>query len=238
MKNKHTHKTVLTQMFTLETSLGRGFAILIQLLIIISLVGFSISTLPDLSPKTVSALRILEAVIVGVFTFEYLARIYTTPHRLRYIFSFWGIIDLAAILPFYLATGLDLRSVRAFRLLRIARILKLARYTTALDRLIRAFRDIRDELILFGVLSGIILYLSAVGIYYFENTVQPEAFSSVFDSLWWAVATLTTVGYGDVYPVTPGGKIFTFVILVLGLGIVAIPTGLLASSLSNQNDNC
>ena len=77
-----------------------------------------------------------------------------------------------------------------------------------------------------------LLYLSAAGIYYFENPLQPEVFSSIFDGLWWAVATLTTVGYGDVYPVTAGGKIFTFIVLIIGLGVVAVPTGLLASALS------
>jgi voltage-gated potassium channel len=81
-----------------------------------------------------------------------------------------------------------------------------------------------------------LLFFSAVGIYYFENTAQPETFSSVFQSMWWAVATLTTVGYGDVYPITIGGKIFTFFVLMVGLGIVAVPTGLVASALSSARE--
>lgn len=85
---------------------------------------------------------------------------------------------------------------------------------------------------LFVVVTLMLLYISAVGIYYFENEAQPEVFKSVFHSLWWAVATLTTVGYGDVYPITIGGKVFTFAILMVGLGIVAVPAGLLASALS------
>jgi len=85
---------------------------------------------------------------------------------------------------------------------------------------------------LFGLLAGIVLYLSAAGIYFFEYPAQPDQFSSVFHSLWWALTTLTTVGYGDMYPVTIGGKIFTFFVLVVGLGIVAVPTGLVASALS------
>jgi len=82
------------------------------------------------------------------------------------------------------------------------------------------------------VATAFVLYVSAVGIYYFEHEVQPDQFASVFDCLWWAVATLTTVGYGDVYPITVGGKIFTFAMLLIGLGIVAVPTGLIASSLT------
>jgi voltage-gated potassium channel len=86
--------------------------------------------------------------------------------------------------------------------------------------------------VLFGVTALIVLYISAIGIHYFEHDAQPERFASVFDSLWWAVATLTTVGYGDIYPITVGGRLFTFLILVLGLGLIAVPSGLMASALS------
>jgi len=92
--------------------------------------------------------------------------------------------------------------------------------------------------VLFGCIAMILLYLSAVGIYYFENAAQPEKFKSIFHSLWWALATLTTVGYGDIYPVTAGGQFFTFFVLMLGLGVVAVPTGLIASALSQaRNEN-
>ena len=89
---------------------------------------------------------------------------------------------------------------------------------------------------MFSLVSFILIYLSAVGIYYFENTVQPEAFSSIFSSLWWSVVTLTTVGYGDVIPVTIGGRIFTFIILMIGLGIIAIPSGMISSALTEARD--
>jgi voltage-gated potassium channel len=110
--------------------------------------------------------------------------------------------------------------------------MKLFRYSKAIRRFSRAFSIAKEEIVLFGVVTIMLLYLSAVGIYYFENEAQPEAFKSIFHSLWWAVATLTTVGYGDVYPITIGGRIFTFFILMIGLGIVAVPAGLLASALS------
>jgi voltage-gated potassium channel len=100
------------------------------------------------------------------------------------------------------------------------------------QRFRRAFSIARDDLVLFGVSALIVLYLAAIGIYHFEHDAQPDRYSSVFDSLWWAVATLTTVGYGDIYPITPGGRLFTFVVLMLGLGFVAVPSGLIASALS------
>src|SRR5690606_11869895 len=151
--------------------------------------------------------------------------------------SFFGLVNLAAIAPFYLATGLDLRSVRILRLLRLLRIIKLFRYNRAAQRLARAFVQVRHELVLFIVLIVVLLYLSAVGIYYFENEAQPDKFKSVPHSMWWALATLTTVGYGDIYPITAGGRFFTFIVLILGLGVIAVPTGLVASALTNARDD-
>ncbi|NOQ64582.1 MAG: ion transporter [Methyloprofundus sp.] len=211
---------------------GKAFALTVQSLIVISLITFSIDTLPNLSLQTQNILSIIEWLTVGVFTLEYLLRLFVAENKLKFIFSFYGLIDLLAILPFYIAAGLDLRSIRIFRFLRLLRILKLFRYTQAISRLQRALIIVREELILFSFMSIALLYLSAVGIYYFENAAQPEKFQSIFHSLWWSVTTLTTVGYGDLHPVTVGGKIFTFFILIIGLGVVAIPTGLFASALS------
>jgi voltage-gated potassium channel len=141
-------------------------------------------------------------------------------------------VDLLAVIPFYVSSGIDLRSIRIFRLFRLFRIFKLLKYNSAIDRLLHAFKDIKKELFIFLVATIFLLYVSSVGIYYFENAVQPEQFKSVFHSMWWAVATLTTVGYGDVYPITAGGKIFTTFIVFIGMGLVAVPTGLFASALS------
>ena len=152
--------------------------------------------------------------------------------KLGYVLSFYGLIDLIAILPFYLSSGIDLRSLRIFRMFRLFRLMKLLRFGRAMRRFSRAFVIAKEEIVLFGVVTVMLMYLSAVGIYYFEHQAQPEAFKSVIHSLWWSVTTLTTVGYGDVYPITAGGKIFTFIMLMIGLGIVAIPVGLLASALS------
>lgn len=215
---------------------GKAFAFTIQFLIILSLVTFSIDTLPDLSSTTKEALYLIEVVTVAIFTLEYFLRIMVAEKKIRFIFSFYGLVDLAAILPFYFSPGLDLRAIRIVRLLRLVRILKLFRYSQAIKRFHRAFLIAREELILFGFVAIITLFLSAVGIYYLENESQPEQFKSVFHCLWWAVTTLTTVGYGDMFPITIGGKLFTFLVLMVGISIVAVPTGLIASALSQARE--
>lgn len=221
---------------TTDSQPARAFDLLIQLLIVLSLVAFSVETLPSLPAGWRRFLQAVEVISVMLFSAEYLLRLWVADNKPKFAFSFFGIIDLLAILPFYLSFGIDLRSIRAFRLLRLFRILKLARYSKTIRRFHRAIIIAREEVILFLFLTLILLYLAAVGIYHFEHDAQPEVFSSVFHSMWWAVATLTTVGYGDAYPITVGGRVFTFVILLIGLGIVSVPAGLVASALSRARE--
>lgn len=216
--------------------LGKWFDYFIQFLILLSLVGFSLETYPDNSPQTESLLEGFELFCVIIFSIEYLLRIYVAEKPFKYIFSFFGVVDLVAILPFYMRFAFDFRIVRAFRVLRIFRALKLIRYNRAFHRIHLATKIVREELIIFVIISTIFLYLSAAGIYFFENEVQPEAFKSMFHSLWWAIVTLTTVGYGDIYPITVGGKIFTFFVLMVGIGVVTIPAGLVATSLTKARE--
>ena len=211
---------------------GRIFDYFIQFLIILSLITFSIETFPDLSEETYRILHLIELICVVLFSIEYLLRIIVARRPFSYIFSFYGIIDLLAVLPFYLNLAFDLRIIRAFRIMRIFRALKLVRYNKAFKRFRLAFDIIREELVLFFVVTGILIFLTAAGIYFFEHEAQPEQFKSVFHSLWWSIVTLTTVGYGDVYPITTGGRIFTFFVLIIGVGIVTVPAGLVASALS------
>lgn len=218
------------------TPLGRVFDLFIQFLIIASLVTFSIETIPDISPSILRALALFELITMVIFTIEYLLRLMVADKKLKFVFSFFGLVDFLSIAPFYLTLGVDLRSLRALRLLRLFRILKLVRYSMAMRRFAVAFQLAREELLLFGATTGLLLFLAATGIYHFEHDAQPEAFESIFTSLWWAVSTLTTVGYGDIYPITTGGRIFTFFVLLLGLGVISVPSGLIASALSRARE--
>ncbi|MFV0415033.1 MAG: ion transporter [Chthoniobacterales bacterium] len=221
---------------------GRGlvsfgkFELFFQACIILSVIGFAVGTVPELKYPWKHALRFLEILSFLIFTIEYLLRLYFSKSRLTYITSFFGIIDLLAILPFYLALGFDLRSIRILQFARLMRISKLSRYNIAARRFQRAFKIAKEELLLFGLSALAMLYLASIGIYYFEREAQPEKFGSVFDCLWWAVVTFTTVGYGDAYPITQGGKIFTFFMLITGLGVVAIPTALLAAAITHVKE--
>lgn len=190
---------------------------------------------------------LFEVCTVGVFTIEYLLRLWccvegaaddTTAwqYRLRYMRSGTALIDLVAILPFYLImlgmTGqLDMRFLRMFRLLRL---LKLTRYSAAFNILVQAFRENGRSLAAAFFILLMVMLVAATGMYHFEQEAQPEAFSSIPAAMWWAFATLTTVGYGDITPITAGGRIFGALITVLGLGMVALPTGILASAYTEQ----
>lgn len=219
-----------------DTRLGQAFDLCIQALIVLSLISYSLETLPDLSPAMRRWLQVFEVLSVALFSVEYLLRVYVATPRTGYVFSFFGMVDLAAILPFYIGAGIDLRTLRSFRMLRLIRIFKLARYNAAARRFHRALIIAREEIVLFLGATLILLYLAAVGIHYCESEAQPEAFGSVFHCLWWAVATLTTVGYGDVYPITVRGRIFTFIMLLIGLGVISVPAGLVASALAKARE--
>jgi len=216
---------------------GKIFDIFIQAITIFSLISFSIETLPELRPDIKNVLNYFEIIIIIIFSMEYFLRIIVANRKLKFIFSFYGLIDLFAIVPFYISSGIDLRSIRIFRLFRLFRAFKLLRYNKAIQRFKNAFIMVKDEMFLFLFATVLLLFISSVGIYYFENYAQPDVFKSVFHCLWWSVSTLTTVGYGDIYPITTGGKIFTFFILIIGLGIVAVPTGLITSALTKCVQN-
>lgn len=219
-----------------ETPAGRAFDVAVQTLIILSMVAFAVETLPNLSPVWRSRLEVFETVSVTLFAFEYALRLFVAENPVKYATSFFGIVDFLAIAPVAFGATLDGRSLRALRLIRLLRLLKLARYNAAIRRLHRALKIAWEELVLFTCVAMILLFIAAAGVYQFEHEAQPEAFASIFHSLWWAVATLTTVGYGDVYPVTTGGRLFTFFVLLIGLGVVAAPTAMVASALTKARD--
>ena len=215
-----------------DTLAGRLFDYVIRTLIFLSLLLFSLETLPGLDPELLELFDLMELITVVIFTVEYFLRILVADKKRGYILSFYGLVDLIAILPFYISSGIDLRSLRVFRFFRLLRALKLLQYSRAVKRLTTAFQEVKSEFFIFFVSALFVLYVSAVGIYYFENEAQPEVFASIFHSFWWAVATLSTVGYGDMYPITTGGRIFASFVVFTGLGVVAVPTGLIAAALS------
>lgn len=220
------------KLFDTSTKLGHRIELFIQILIIISIINFTVQTLPNINPTYQKVSNSIEVVSVFFFSLEYFLRLLSSKKPFKFIFSFFGIVDLLAILPFYLTLGTDLKSLRAVRLFRLLRLLKFLRYGDTLKNLKQSFDNVKKELILFSAATLLLIYFSSVGIYFFENEAQPDAFSSVFNAMWWSVATLTTVGYGDIYPITTGGKIFSTFIVFIGLGLVAVPTGLIASSLT------
>lgn len=182
---------------------------------------------------------------IMIFTVEYLLRIWscvdvdendTRPHwrvRLSYFFSPMALIDLLAILPFYLSLFIAI-DLRFLRVVRILRVFKLTRYSMAMQLIISVFKEEMDSFIAAFSMLITLMVIAASGIYLIENDVQPEHFGSIPQAMWWAMATLTTVGYGDVTPITAGGKFFGGVITVASMGMVALPAGILASGFNVQ----
>jgi len=221
-----------------KTPHGRYFMLFVQSLIVISIISFTLETLPNRSELYYFSLFCIEVITIILFSVEYIARISLNTHRIRFVFSFYGLVDLISILPFYmfLLTGTDARIFKVLRMLRLLRLFKLFRYNKSIDRYKRAFTLAKNDLIIFGAVAMMTIYITGVGIYFFENQKQPENFSSIFDGIWWAIITLTTVGYGDTYPITTAGKMFTFVVLIIGLAIVSVPTALIASALTEARN--
>lgn len=233
--------------------LSKVFDVFFITLVIVNVVAMMLETVPDISPKWKHELRILELVSVLIFTLEYLLRVYSsasapiqvnhtqtnlkrpTPiqRRWTYLKSPMALIDLMAILPFYLSmfVAFDLRILRIFRVMRI---LKIGRYSRSMQTLVTVLRNESHSLI--AALSVLLLFtvIAATCIYYIEHTAQPEVFSSIPASLWWALVTLTTVGYGDVVPVTALGKVFGGIITIMGICFYALPAGILSSSYTAQ----
>lgn len=167
-----------------------------------------------------------------VFTVEWWLRIRRADNWREYAFSFYGIMDFLAILPLWLLTGFDLKALRAFRLFRLVRATgKLAGRGSAVAKLVRAFGFAKDEAGALFSGTAVIIVTAGLGMYHLEHRAQPEVFGSVLDGLWWAVITLTTVGYGDVYPVTALGRILGAVAMFAGIGVIGAACGIMADAL-------
>jgi voltage-gated potassium channel len=216
-------------------------------LILLNVIAIVLESVPSIAKAYYTEFLMIEIGSVAIFTFEYLLRVWAcvdkkkyrelntsnTKKRLRYLISPLALIDLIAIVPSLLMFifPLDLRFLRVLRLLRV---FKLTRYSKAMQLLLNAFKNESSSLLAAFFIMAVMLILASCGVYLLEHDIQPDKLGSIPDAMWWAMATLTTVGYGDVVPITPVGKLFGAMITLISMGMVAIPTGLLASSFSEQ----
>jgi voltage-gated potassium channel len=217
------------------------FDYLIICLIILNVIAIAIETVTKISPELVRVLRVFEIFTVIIFSVEFCMRVYisdlTHPSNskiksaLKFVFSGYGLIDLFAILPFYIPfiIKIDLRFIRILRLIRFFRILKISRYNSTLKLIGSVIKDKKTELGMTLFVTILILIIASFLMYHIEGPIQPDKFPNVFATLWWAIATLTTIGYGDVYPITGLGKLLSGCIALLGIGLVALPTGIISA---------
>lgn len=214
-------------------------------LIILNCTAIILESVKSIGERHAALFYAIEYTSVIIFSIEYLLRVWTIVEdpdywhplwgRLRFIFTGGALIDLLAILPFYLAVlTSDLLFVRVFRLLRILRLLKVARYIHALELINTVWQKRRAHLFITLVLLFFMLIVSSTLMYYVEHNSQPDKFSSIPETMWWGLATLTTIGYGDMYPVTTLGKMLAAVISIVGIGLFALPTGIFASGFVNE----
>lgn len=215
-------------------------------IILINVTAVILETVPSLHARYHRAFLWIEIVSVAIFTVEYLLRLWVAdqniafrsrdgrPSRLRYVLSPGALIDLFAILPSYLSLIFPAADLRLLRLFRLLRFFKLAKYSPGLNSLAEAVRSERRALLASLVVMLSVMIAGASLIYLLEHRVQPDKFGSIPDSMWWAVATLTTVGYGDVVPVTPAGKVLGGILMMFGLAMFALPVGIIATAFAQE----
>ncbi|GAA4445184.1 ion transporter [Pontibacter saemangeumensis] len=223
--------------FEAETVEGKVFDVVLLVLILSSVLVVTLESISELNQQYLPLFRFLEWSFTIIFTIEYLLRIYSTPRPLKYIFSFFGIVDLLSIIPTYLSLlvigSQYLLVVRVLRLLRIARIFKLTRFINEGQVLSRALRASVTKIMVFlGVVLTVVVIVGSL-MYIIEGA--ESGFTSIPISIYWTIVTLTTVGYGDIAPVTPLGQILASFIMVMGYGIIAVPTGIVSVEMARSD---
>lgn len=219
--------------FEADTRAGRLFDTILLVVILLSIFIVMLESVKPIRAAYHKELKILEWIITVIFTIEYFMRIWLVKRPLKYIFSFYGIIDLLAILPTYLSifftVGHSLMVIRSLRLLRVFRILKLSQYTKAGRFLLYAIWSNREKIGIFFVFVITLTMIVGTIMYVIEG--EENGFTDIPTSIYWAIVTLTTVGYGDISPVTGLGKFFASAVMILGYAIIAVPTGIITASL-------
>ncbi len=235
-EEKKLKQKIFDIIFEADTPYGKLFDISLLLLILLSVGLVMLESIPAINARHHSVLVTLEWVLTSLFTIEYLLRIYCVKNRWRYIFSFYGIIDLLSILPFYLGlffpTSKYLSSIRILRLLRIFRIFNLTRFTRGKNVLVLGLKESKDKIIVF--LSFVVLIVVVIGsiMYMVEHDHPESGFTSIPISIYWAIVTLTTVGYGDISPVTGLGQFLASVVMIIGYGVIAVPTSIVTMEMN------
>ena len=229
-----------------DETVDRIVAVFLVLLILVNTAAVVLETVDDLNARFGSIFHAIEVVSIAIFSVEYLLRIWIAPldpryakpfwGRIRYAFSLMAMIDLLAILPAFLPLifTVDMRIVRFLRIFRLFRLFKMSRYVESLNTLDDVVRSKKEELLVTVVLILMMLLFSSSLMYIVETEAQPDKFPDIPSAMWWGVATLTTVGYGDIFPITPLGKLLGGFIAFLGIGIFALPTGILASGFADE----
>lgn len=214
-------------------------------LIVCNIAVILLETVPRYDKEYGDVFQYFDVFSVLIFTFEYILRVWTCVEKPQYQNKFSGrfmyslsgpaLIDLLSILPFYLYFfPIDLRVLRIFRLFRLLRLLKIARYLTALSLIFAVIRERREQLMVVLMFIFFLLVITSTIMYYVEGPYQPEKFSSIPATMWWGIATLTTVGYGDMIPMSTGGKILAGLISIIGVGMYALPAGILSAGISDH----
>ena len=220
-----------------ETRLGKLFDIWLLIIILISVIVIMLESVSSVQKTYAEEFIIIEFVITGLFTIEYVLRIISTKQPLKYMFSFLGVVDLLSILPTYLGLFISgtkpLTVIRALRFLRIFRILELSNYTMGADTIIKALYGSRHKIIVFIMsMLTIVIILGAI----MFSVESPEAgFTSIPRSIYWAIITITTVGYGDIAPITPLGQAIAAIIMLIGYSIIAVPTGIVSAEIVKRD---
>jgi len=225
--------------FEADTPTGKYFDIFLFIAILISVIVVMLESIESIREKYAYSLRLIEWCFTILFTLEYLVRIWIVYHKSKYIFSFYGTIDLLAILPTYLGlilpvTSHSLAIIRSLRLLRIFRILKLPRYVAESQRLMKAIKSSRQKIFVFFFFVIILVVILGTIMYLIED--KEGGFTSIPQSIYWAIVTLTTVGYGDIAPASDLGRFIASIVMIIGYAIIAIPTGIITTEIYRQRD--